>query len=391
MVTAVERTASNERASSLGAVIYSIQNIYSIQKSRSTMKHALAFSLLWAMATVGWTQDAPIFSGPQPGEKLASFKFRGVVGKDNGKQIDIVKAADGKPILLVFVHDQTRPSFGLATTLMHYAQTRAKDGLHSAAIFLSDDPTSAEKWMQRVTQYLPKGVSWGISPEGVEGPGSYGLNRKVSVTVLVGKAGKVTANFALVQPSLQADGPKILKALTSVAGGKAPSLAVIQEETFLARAKMDSQLAMLVAAVMRKDFKDEQSQAAAKALEKHVGNTPRLKRLVGATLRKKVRDGETKDLSKVAQGEVRRLIRKFQATSARRPPQRPKTKRPNARKKNAPDLGPYLRPVINKNATPKEVDEAAAKVDKYVADKPAAQQELGRIATTVSNSDVFER
>ena len=40
----------------------------------------------------------------------------------------------------------------------------------------------------------------------------------MSLTVLVGKEGVVSANFALVQPSVQADGPKILKAIVDALG-----------------------------------------------------------------------------------------------------------------------------------------------------------------------------
>jgi len=43
----------------------------------------------------------------------------------------------------------------------------------------------------------------GISPDGEEGPGSYGLNRKMTLTILVANKGKVTANFALVQRTLR--------------------------------------------------------------------------------------------------------------------------------------------------------------------------------------------
>jgi hypothetical protein len=48
----------------------------------------------------------------------------------------------------------------------------------------------------------------------------------VALTILVGKAGKVSANFALVQPSIQADGPKVGKALHAALGeDKTPTLA----------------------------------------------------------------------------------------------------------------------------------------------------------------------
>ena len=55
----------------------------------------------------------------------------------------------------------------------------------------------------------------GVSVDGAEGPGAWGLNREVAMTVVVGKDGKATANFALVQPSVQSDGPKIFAAMLS--------------------------------------------------------------------------------------------------------------------------------------------------------------------------------
>jgi hypothetical protein len=51
------------------------------------------------------------------------------------------------------------------------------------------------------------------------------LNRNVTLTILVGKGNKVTANYALVQPSLQVDLPKILASVIEVAGGKVPDIA----------------------------------------------------------------------------------------------------------------------------------------------------------------------
>src|SRR5262245_42827617 len=59
----------------------------------------------------------PVFSGPQVGEKLPAFKVKGVLGDDAGKELDFVKKADGKPIVLVFVHDFNRMSLGFTRTL----------------------------------------------------------------------------------------------------------------------------------------------------------------------------------------------------------------------------------------------------------------------------------
>ncbi|HEY8504654.1 MAG TPA: hypothetical protein VIL46_08730 [Gemmataceae bacterium] len=191
------------------------------------MKRSVPFAVLAALALAppGASGDDPVFSGPQPGEKLPPLKAKGVFGDLAGKEFDPVARADGKPIALVFVHERTRPAFGLTNAVMRYAAERGKDRLVAGVVFLTDDATATEKWMNLVRKYLPEGVAYGISADGQEGPGAYGLNRNVALTVLVGKGGKVTANFALVQPSLEADGPKILKAIADVlGGGKVPDL-----------------------------------------------------------------------------------------------------------------------------------------------------------------------
>jgi hypothetical protein len=169
--------------------------------------------------------EDPVFSGPQVGEELPSFQVLGVLDDLAGKKLDLIERADGKPVILIFVHERTRPAFGLTNLMMKYAATRAKDGLTSGVVLLTEDATATEQWMRIVKGHFPEGAVYGISLDGQEGPGSYGLNRNVALTVLVGNKGKVTANFALVQPSVQADGPKILKAIVeATGGGKVPTI-----------------------------------------------------------------------------------------------------------------------------------------------------------------------
>lgn len=168
------------------------------------------------------------FSGPQPGEKLPGFSQRVIVGPQTDRELDIVAQAGDKPLLLIFVHEVNRPSVGMARLLGNYAASRADDGLHCSVVFLTSDPAETEAWMKRAASALPQKVSLGLSPDGPEGPGEYGLNRKVTMTILMADKGKVTANFALVQPSIQADAPKVLQAIVDVVGGKAPTLAELE-------------------------------------------------------------------------------------------------------------------------------------------------------------------
>jgi len=224
-----------------------------------------------------------LLSGPQVGEKLPSFKVKGVFDGEAGKDLDYVKTAAGKPIVLVFIHDFNRQSASVTRVLTKYTQTRAKDGLTTGVVWLSDDVTEAENTLKRVKQGLAEGVSTGISPDGREGPGSYGLNRKVTLTILVGNKDKVTANFALVQPSLQVDLPKMLEAVVKEVGGKVPTLEQI--DPGLAKKKAvkepDPNLRGLLVPVIRKDATPEEVDKAAKALEDYVAKNEATRMEVG--------------------------------------------------------------------------------------------------------------
>ncbi|HUP81401.1 MAG TPA: hypothetical protein VM260_22810 [Pirellula sp.] len=165
-----------------------------------------------------------VFSGPQSKERLLPFQVRSLSEPDAGKQVDYVTDAKGKPLLLLFVHDVNRQSIALVRTLTAYSAKRLHDGLHTGVIMLHDDASEAEKNFQRMKHALHADTPTGISLEGREGPGSYGLNRLVTLTILLSKDDKVVANYALVQPSLQVDLPKIVKSITEVVGGAVPSM-----------------------------------------------------------------------------------------------------------------------------------------------------------------------
>ncbi len=236
-----------------------------------------------------------VFSGPQVGEKLPSFRVRGVLGDIAGKEVDFVKTAGGKPIVLVFVHDVNRPSIGLTRILTGYTVGRAKDGLMTGVVLLDDDATEAENTLKRMSHALTQGAPTGVSLDGREGPGSYGLNRNVTLTILIAKEGKVTANFALVQPSLQADLPKILKAIVAVAGGTAPKLeelAGMPQMRQPAAGEPDPELRGLIRPLIQRDATPEAVDKAAAAVEEYIQTNEAARRDVGRIARTIVESGK---------------------------------------------------------------------------------------------------
>jgi hypothetical protein len=213
-----------------------------------------------------------LFSGPQVGEDLLPFSVRGVFDEDAGQELDFVTKANAEPIVLIFVHDVNRLSISLTRVVTGYTENRRKEGVYTGVVFLNDDATAMENQLKRMRHALTPNVPTGISTEGREGPGPYGLNRNVTLTILVGKAGKVTSNFAIVQPSLQVDLPKILQSIVDVAGGSVPPLSDLAGMPDMMRnprqADEAPNLRPLLAPLIRLNATIEDVERAAQAIEK---------------------------------------------------------------------------------------------------------------------------
>jgi len=143
-----------------------------------------------------------IFSGPQVSEGLSSFEILLVDGEADATKVDPIKSADGQPMVLIFVHQLTRPGMALTRAISGYAASQKARDVRCYIVWLDDDQAAAEAYLRRAFGSLQFVVPVGVSVDGEEGPGAYGLNRNVELTILVANKNQVTANFALVQPSL---------------------------------------------------------------------------------------------------------------------------------------------------------------------------------------------
>lgn len=240
------------------------------------------------------TDGDEIFSGPQPGERLVSFSFCAVLGELEGKEINLIEKAGGSPVVLVFMHKLTRPSAAVARAALNYASKFGEQGMVSGLIFLSDDKTATGAMIKRAAHALPQ-VPIGISTDGGEGPGAYGLNRKVTLTVLVGSNNKVTANFALVQPSVQADVPKIGRQIALAAGkDKHPTLAqmgVRQRHNGQNGRMQDPKLRSLLSPLIQKTATAEDVKRAAEKIEAYAAERPLVRTQIGNIARRIVNAG----------------------------------------------------------------------------------------------------
>lgn len=255
-----------------------------------------------------------VFSGPQVGEKLPPLKVQGVFSSDEGDEFDITDKIGDKPIALFFVHKRTRPAFGMTNALVRFAVGR--EDLEAAVVYLSDDNVEATKWMNQVKRLFPEGAHYGVAIEGQDGPGAYGLNRNVELTILVAAKDEVKANFALRQPSMQVDGPNVVKAMVEASGGgEVPDISKLMPSMrrgAAARGETDPKLGALVRGVIRKDADPADVVAAVKQVEAYVSENEKARAQLGAIASRIVGSGKLENYgSSEAQEQIRQWAKEY--------------------------------------------------------------------------------
>lgn len=162
----------------------------------------------------------PVFSGPQPGEKTTGFKVIAIGGPADAAERDPIKDHEGAPTALIFIHVVERSLVPLLRVMDEYGALR-KDRIKTEVIFLNADRISGEQKVRAVSSSLKLRSPAGMSPDGAEGPGNYGLNKECMMTIVTAKDNVVVSNFALVQPGI-ADAPAVIAALAKTCGDESP-------------------------------------------------------------------------------------------------------------------------------------------------------------------------
>lgn len=287
-----------------------------------------AVLLIAALSAQDMQGREEVYSGPQKGEKITPFKVISFAPDTQGKEVDYIERFDGSPTLIVFIHEITRPMAQMIRPLDRHAHRR-KERLRSVFVLLPKDMNKMERYAPVFRNVLKLKSRVGVSIDGEEGPGNYGLNREVTVTVLLAKENTVVANWAIVSPN-ETNAPRIIRAVDDLLG--------IEEPT---------------------GMEGEDGERPKEDLEARV-----------AALERQVR-------------ELRRIVDRLRRQTGERP-ERKKARKPG---KGAPPKDPrltsLLRRVINKNLSESDVDEAMKEIEEYVKDDAALRKELQDAYTLV--------
>ena len=176
--------------------------------------------ILFTAAALPLPAQEPIYSGPQKGEALLPFEVIDLTSGIGESTTDYISQFGDAPTLVCFIHHPTRAPAGFLQQLDETARRRSS--LRALFVLLLDDITDTEKLGGLTAAALARKVlnirgPVGVSVDGSEGPGSYGLNSEATLTILLARSRIVTENWALVSVDDSALGT-IRSTLDRVAG-----------------------------------------------------------------------------------------------------------------------------------------------------------------------------
>jgi hypothetical protein len=144
--------------------------------------------------------EKPIFSGPQPGEKLPALATTNLRGDHAGEALDPIAMAKDKLHLMFFVSkSRTFGRFlGQLSQQLQAIEKNSNQPWAMTVIVCTDDANEAEKSFAVLDRRYPKNIVVGLSNDGSAGPPAYGLDRNLTATVIVAKNDRVEHNLPYV-------------------------------------------------------------------------------------------------------------------------------------------------------------------------------------------------
>lgn len=158
-----------------------------------------------------------VTSGPEKGRELGPLRVAAVVGPRKGQEYDAVAEMRKGPAAILFVHEVTRNVAPILRAFDELVAEFAVLGQRGCIVRLDDDRTEAERHMPMVSQSLRLVEPIVVSVDGAEGPGSYALNRKAALTLVLAVDGVVQESIGFTDTGRQ-DVPLLRLAFESIAG-----------------------------------------------------------------------------------------------------------------------------------------------------------------------------
>ena len=163
------------------------------------------------LAAAGAFQDEQ-FSGPLPGEPIVGFEAVGMNGELRDEVRDYVADFAGATTVWCFIHEVSRATSRTIRALDAACVERKDAGLETLFVLLGKDQDETERYGLELPGLLEVQSPLAVSLDGHEGPGAWGLNREMSLTVIVTRGDITVASFPLLTTNAT-DVPHVMAAV----------------------------------------------------------------------------------------------------------------------------------------------------------------------------------
>jgi hypothetical protein len=273
-------------------------------------------------------------SGPELGSGLHRVEVYAPTGPRAGSTFDAAQALGTGPAALLFVGEISRNVAPMVRGLDRLASEYGLLGFASFTVFLADDRTAAENQLERSSPALGLRNPMVLSVDGRDGPGSYGINRKCTLTLVLADGGRVVRSVGYTDTGAQ-DVPQLEAWIAELTGPMPRDATGLRELLARRYPGSDQALLELTASLLLQVRRQEENGA----------------RMAGANSRRE-----------------RAAPRPAEATSEAGKPREGKAPQ-DERLRN------LLRAVIQQAATPADLDAAFEDIDARVGDDKDLEQQ----------------
>jgi len=295
----------------------------------------LAVFLVASPSLSAGQEPQPRLSGPEAGTALTTVGVYAPTGPRAGTTYDAAAALARGPSALLFVAELTRNVAPMIRAFDRLATEHGLLGLHTCTVLLASDRTAAEKHLERASAALSLTYPMVVSVDGSDGPGSYGLDRKCTLTLVLAEDGKVVRSVGYTDTGAQ-DVPQLERWIVELTGPVPRDLAGLR-------------------AILERRYPDA---------------SPELLDLT-ASLLVQARQQQPRTDARMAANPERGARARPQPDAADAEAKQPR----EGKAPDDPELRELLRAVIQKTATAADLDAAFRDVDARVGEDAALEQQ----------------
>lgn len=162
------------------------------------LKLKIGMPFLCLIFVIGWHSSSSgeirlIESGPLAGRKAAPLS----VAFEDGRVENLEQWMGTHPGALLFVHELTRNTAPMIRQMDILSGQFHSIGFRGRVIFLQGDRTEGLDMLRRVGGSLKPAIPFSVSVDGLEGPGSYALNRTAALTLVLFRDGHILKSYGM--------------------------------------------------------------------------------------------------------------------------------------------------------------------------------------------------